>query len=267
MESQFHQLLRQIESAAQSALRKSFEFEEIGSFCAYFDPLSDLIWLNYATPVKPISDGAAFRVAMGSLRAEFAERRRRLRFEFIQALWPELPKMLLSEGLVLQAEQPLMICSGESFQKRDANNVEIRELHSNDDDCLLEIYQRTAAEGFAANMESTEESRRRLRVELRSDARRCVIGFVAGEPAGVAALSPMGQTAELVGVATLPRFRRRGVASALSSYLLAGHFARGKSATWLSANDAIAQSVYRGLGFVDAGIYANYIAPETAPPA
>src|SRR5581483_9884528 len=111
--------LRQIESAARVALRKTFEFVEIGPFCAYFDPLTDLIWLNYATPVKPIEDGAAFRVAMKSLRAEFAQRRRRLRFEFIQPLWPHLPQMLEREGLALQAAQPLMVCSAESFRMRE----------------------------------------------------------------------------------------------------------------------------------------------------
>ena len=257
------EFLRQIESAAHIALRRTFESVEIGPFCAYFDPLSDLIWLNYAAPMKPMKDGAAFRVAMGSLRAEFAQRRRRLRFEFIQSLWPELPAMLVREGLVLQAEQPLMICSTDAFRRRDANDLQIHELRAEDDEPTLTIFQCTAAAGFDAEVESTGESRRRLRIELQSDARRGVIGFSDGEPVGVAALSPMGQTAELVGVTTLPRFRRRGVASALSSHLLASHFAGGKSAAWLSAGDEIARAVYRGLGFVDAGVYANYIAPET----
>jgi ribosomal protein S18 acetylase RimI-like enzyme len=259
--------LRQIETAAHSALRRTFEFVEIGPFCAYFDPLSDLVWLNYAAPIQPFDDGAAFRVAMGSLRAEFAERNRRLRFEFIQSLWPELPAMLLREGLVLQAEQPLMICSAHTFTPREVDGLRIHHLSSRDGDAILAMFQRTASEGFGAKRESTDESRRRLRVELESDARRAVIGFINDEPAGVAALSPMGDTAELVGVTTLPQFRRRGIASALSSHLLVDHFARGKSAAWLSAGDEAARAVYQRIGFADAGIYANYIAPESTTSA
>jgi ribosomal protein S18 acetylase RimI-like enzyme len=87
------------------------------------------------------------------------------------------------------------------------------------------------------------------------------MGWFGDRPAGVAALSPTESVGELVGVATLPEFRRRGVASALSSKLVADHFHNGGDIAWLSAEDAAAQAMYRTIGFIDAGIYANYIAP------
>src|SRR2546423_14093645 len=131
------QFLKQIESGARLSLLKTREFAEIGPFCAYFDPLSDLIWLNYAAPVWPIENSRQVRSAVKELRAEFAHRERRLRFEFIQALWPTLPGMLLREGVILQAEQPLMVCTPRTFRAQQLSELRIHRLSPTDDDALL----------------------------------------------------------------------------------------------------------------------------------
>src|SRR5207248_652003 len=105
-------------------------------------------------------------------------------------------------------------------------DLRIHRLSPTDDDALLATFDQTTQSGFAelGVLKSSDETRRRLRIDLQSDVRRGVIGWIGDEPAGVAALSPMGSTAELVGVTTVPAFRRRGVARALSSHLLAEHF-------------------------------------------
>lgn len=254
--------LRKLESAANDTLLRTREWCDIGPFRAYFDALSDLIWLNYAAPIATLSSERGIRRAMGELRDEFAQRRRRLRFEFIEPLWPELPAILVQQGLVLQAQQLLMICTLDDLQLRDAGEIRIREIRATHDDATLAMFERVAAEGFVdagAMAPSSSASRTRLRVELQSGARRAVIGYIGDEPAGVAALSPMGAVAELVGVATRPRFRRRGVASLLSTYLAAEFFRHGGDVVWLLAGDAVAQATYRTSGFADAGVYANYI--------
>jgi predicted GNAT family acetyltransferase len=258
-------LLRQIESAARVSLLKTREFVDFGPFCAYFDSLSDLIWLNYAAPVGSIENEREVRSAMRDLRSEFARRGRRLRFEYIQPLWPGLGEILVRHGLAVQAEQPLMICSPQTFIPRPPDELRIAELTSTDDDKAMEVFERVAFEGFADQHPPipSEQSHQRLREGLRSGMRRAVIGWIEHEAAGVASISPMGSTAELVGVTTLPRFRRRKIASTLSSYLVAGHFKKGGEVAWLSANDAIARAAYQTIGFQDAGIYSNYMAPET----
>jgi ribosomal protein S18 acetylase RimI-like enzyme len=257
-------LLRQIESAARVSLLKTREFVDFGPFCAYFDPLSDLIWLNYVAPVWPIESEREARSAMRDIRAEFDRRQRRVRFEFIQALWPNLGAMLIRQGLEVQTEQPLMICSPQSFKPCEAREVRIAELTSTDDDKAMEVFGKVSFEGFEGQDPPlpTVHAQERLREELRSGMRKAVIGWVEYEAAGVASLSPMANTAEVVGVTTLPRFRRRKIASALSSHLVTGHFKRGGEVAWLSAADSIARSTYHTLGFQDAGIYSNYIAPE-----
>src|SRR2546429_8081160 len=139
--------LKQIDSGARLSLLKTREFAEIGPFCAYFDPLSDLIWLNYAAPVWPIENPRQVRAAVKELRAEFARRERRLRFEFIQALWPTLPDLLLREGLIVQAEQPLMICTPHTFLPHELSGLRIRRLNPTDDDALLATFDQTTQSG------------------------------------------------------------------------------------------------------------------------
>jgi GNAT superfamily N-acetyltransferase len=87
---------------------------------------------------------------------------------------------------------------------------------------------------------------------------RCALATVEAQPAGVGTTTPLAGVAELAGVGTLERFRRRGIASAVSSVLLADHFRDGDVA-WLSAGDDAAEAVYRKLGFERAGWRLAYI--------
>jgi predicted GNAT family acetyltransferase len=67
---------------------------------------------------------------------------------------------------------------------------------------------------------------------------------------------PSDDAAELAGVGTRPDHRRKGVALAVSSFLLRQFFESGK-VVWLSAADAAAQAVYEKLGFELAGTQVN----------
>ena len=65
----------------------------------------------------------------------------------------------------------------------------------------------------------------------------------------------------LAGVAVLERARRRGIAGALSSWLLARGFAAGAGLAHLQADTEAAARVYRRLGFADAGALDVYADP------
>ena len=87
-------LLRKLESAANRAMNRTRRWIDVGAFRAYFDETSDLIWLNYATPYQTLGNEAETRSDIAALRKEFAARRRKLRFEFIEPLWPGVAAML-----------------------------------------------------------------------------------------------------------------------------------------------------------------------------
>jgi ribosomal protein S18 acetylase RimI-like enzyme len=256
-----HGLLGRLELASNRAMSRTRKWVDVGPFRAYFDETSDLVWLNYAAPIQTLDSDAQTGRDVAALKKEFKRRRRKLRFEFIESLWPGLGAMLRAAGLRLEAAQPLMICSPTTARRRKPDELRIQTLHADDLDGVLDTFVHVSALAFGKECPPHElaEQRTRLRIELHAGARRAVMGWIGNQSAGVAALSPTESVGELVGVATLPNFRRRGVASALSSHLVLDHFHRGGDAVWLSAEDAAAQAMYHTIGFADAGIYANYI--------
>src|SRR5437868_6292912 len=115
-------LLKRLEKASHRTLAQRREHEDVGCFRAYFDATEDMIWLNYAAPYLPLPMAVGeLDQQLAELRHRFEARSRTLRFEFTAALWPELPASLLRNGLKLQAEQPLMLCTAKSFVLRSTS--------------------------------------------------------------------------------------------------------------------------------------------------
>ena len=77
--------------------------------------------------------------------------------------------------------------------------------------------------------------------------------YVDGEVAGGGTSAPRGDGAELMGIAVPPRFRRRGLGSALTRALAHAVRERGARTVLLSAGSDDAASIYRRVGFVDVG--------------
>ena len=77
--------------------------------------------------------------------------------------------------------------------------------------------------------------------------------WVDGLPVASSMHQPVGGVTEVVGVATLPAFRRRGLGAAVTALLVEDARARGAETVFLTArNDEIAR-VYARLGFVRVG--------------
>jgi predicted GNAT family acetyltransferase len=60
---------------------------------------------------------------------------------------------------------------------------------------------------------------------------------------------PIGPVSEVVGIATLPAYRRRGIGGALTSFLAADALSRGARTVFLSAGDSEIARVYERVGF------------------
>jgi predicted GNAT family acetyltransferase len=69
----------------------------------------------------------------------------------------------------------------------------------------------------------------------------------------VGAHQPVGEVSEVVGVATLPAFRRQGWAGAVTHALVADARERGVRTVFLSAADDAVARVYQRVGFGDIG--------------
>jgi ribosomal protein S18 acetylase RimI-like enzyme len=88
-----------------------------------------------------------------------------------------------------------------------------------------------------------------LRERLRTGA---TVMAAAGDregPLAVGSHQPIGDVTEVVGVATLPAARRRGLAAAVTHALVADALRRGCEVVFLSAGDDAVARIYGRLGF------------------
>ena len=73
--------------------------------------------------------------------------------------------------------------------------------------------------------------------------------YLDGHPVAVGHHQPVRGVSEIVGVATLPAYRRRGIASAVVDLLLTDALQRGVEIVFLSADDDDVARIYERLGF------------------
>jgi predicted GNAT family acetyltransferase len=91
------------------------------------------------------------------------------------------------------------------------------------------------------------------REQLRRGLLRRVVARIDGEIVAAGGHKPVDGISEIVGVATLPAFRRRGLGAAITAELARDARARGADTVFLSAgSDAVAR-MYGRLGFVRVG--------------
>jgi GNAT superfamily N-acetyltransferase len=129
-----------------------------------------------------------------------------------------------------------------------APGVAVREAGPDDLDAIIAV----DAAAFAAD---PAVERRWLEPHLSAQAVTTALATLDGEPAGtgytVRTDGRAGPAAYLAGVAVRNKARRRGVAAALSSWLLARGLADGARLAHLHADTDAAARVYARLGFAD----------------
>src|SRR5262245_7249317 len=92
-------------------------------FTIFFHPSDDRPFFNYAIPEQEAQQSEQdLDVALARLRAAFAVRRRRPRFEFIEEFTPALVPVLRTHGFAEEARLCLMICTPATY--RDAPDVD-----------------------------------------------------------------------------------------------------------------------------------------------
>lgn len=261
MEESLKHLLQGIEQTSHQVTARVRDVVRVGSFEALIDPSTDMTWLNYAVPIAPLGTKADVAESLGELRQVFATRQRTLRFEFTESLWPILPEALEQAGLQLEARQPMMLCTPSDFQPRQVSGVEVRLLAAADESKDLAAYLVLASLGFGMDdaVKPSIEEIDKLREDIRKGRLCCAIADLDSTGAGVGCIIGLKEIGELAGVTTLSPWRRRGVASTLSSFLVQNHFHSGGELVWLSAGDAIAQATYARIGFRLVDSRLNYI--------
>jgi GNAT superfamily N-acetyltransferase len=212
-----------------------------GAFTLYRSRASDHPYLNYAVP----ADGDAEWDGIDALREAFVARGLQPRLEFIAERAPGLEEALAAARFELQARIPVMTCPEQDLREVPAPEgvVIARALGGGPDvRALLEVQSAAFGEGPPSD------------AEVQSYRGRGLLARADGVPAGAASRSAIAKgVSEIGGVGVLERFRRRGIAAALTAATAALAFAEGADLCFLTPGDDGAERVYGRAGFARAG--------------
>lgn len=214
-----------------------------GSFTLYRNRASDHPYLNYAVP----NAGTLAWEGIDALRAAFAAHGLGPRLEFVAECAPGLEEALAAGGFELQGRYPVMTLPAEDLREVPAPDgvVIARVLEGGDVRTLL----RTAAEAFGDDGPTDAQVE-----EYMSHPPRGHLARAGGEPAGAAFHSPIAEgVSELGGIGVRERFRRRGIAAALTAASATAAVATGADLCFLTPGDDGAERVYARAGFERAG--------------
>ena len=121
------------------------------------------------------------------------------------------------------------------------------------DDADLATVTNVIHAGFEGSDEVVERPLGKRREMVRDGLLVETAVYVDGEVAGGGGSAPRADGAELMGISVLPRFRHRGLGSAITRGLVNAVRERGARTVLLSAASDGAASIYRQVGFVDVG--------------
>jgi predicted GNAT family acetyltransferase len=260
-------LARRVQAYLRASAAHQYEAAPAPPFTCYFHPHNDFPHFNYAIPDQCEEAAVELDYAPGiaALQAQFIARRRRPRLEYVEVCAPRLAAALEQAGFIQEGRYGLMVCTPEhALASPQPADVVVEQLEPSAPAAQLAEFLRTQAIGFGAAepVRPSKQEIGELRVALHTaTAVWARVGKAAVAVAVVTA--PAGGVAELAGVATLPEFRRRGLARAVSAAAVKAAFAAGVKLVCLTAADVGAERVYTAIGFRAIGVGLVYIAGDS----
>jgi ribosomal protein S18 acetylase RimI-like enzyme len=225
--------IRSVNAASRDGVRA-------GSFTFYRHRSSDHPMLNYAVP----DAGAVQWDGIDELRHAFATHGLTPRLEFVGECAPGLEAALAEAGFELEGRYPVMTLLLVELREVPAPEgvVIARATGPVDARAVLEV----GAEAFGT--EPPTEA------EVAAYQGRGMLARADGVPAGAASRTDIAEgVSELAGIGVRERFRRRGIAAALTAAVAADAFAAGAELCFLTPGDDGAERVYQRAGFRRAG--------------
>jgi ribosomal protein S18 acetylase RimI-like enzyme len=260
----FHDELLAIDRYLDRVCRRTASCEQVGPFDLFVEPVP--FSPKYGRP----SVGATMEfdaAAVSALLARQRELRLPLELEFIAELQPALADLLESLSWTVR-RLPLLVLHGTPTPRVGADDLILRFVDTDDPDLsIIDSIGHVAfgSPGMGVGIEGVAEltllaashdpSNVRARL-VRGDA-TMVAAIVDGDPVAVG--MHIGDvetsTTEIVSIGTLPAFRRRGLAGAVTSVLASDARERGIARVWLSASDDDVANMYAHIGFRRVGTF------------
>ncbi|MBN1219667.1 MAG: GNAT family N-acetyltransferase [Anaerolineae bacterium] len=229
--------------------RQQYQAVATPPFTCFFHPTEACRFFNYAIPDEPEQND--WGVSLAALRQAFRSRQRQPRLEFIEEFAPTLSSALRAAGFEEEGRYRAMICSAHTYQPTpEVAGLVMTPLTTISPLSEFQDYVTIERQGFDPDNTA---------VVTASDAQRFVddlhggVAFLArlnGQPVSTGMFTtPHDGLTEIVGLATLELFRRRGIATAVTALAVQTAFAQGVEYVYLSAADERAGRVYERVGF------------------
>ncbi|MCI9888072.1 GNAT family N-acetyltransferase [Micrococcales bacterium 31B] len=230
--------------------------ELIGPFTLFVNESGE--WPFYARP----SQGARDFAVEDAL--EVLERQERLdvpqTFEWVKEITPELAPVLESAGLVIDEFPILRRLTGGQINASEPHGIEIRVVKPHDNLAKIGVVA-AAAFGYAgaftfdvdAFLAESQRGTAGMSRQIMEHLVTLVAAYDGDTPVAVAAANPRGDLAELIGVATLPAYRRRGLGLAVTAELTRELGRRGVHEIFVNAQEPDAATLYQAIGFTEIG--------------
>ena len=206
-------------------------------------------WISISEAVEGDGDVQASALA---LRRTFEGWNAEPQIEYNEAAFPDAAAGLEAAGFRLTERNPLMACRPGAFSPIASPEVTLEELRSTSGTGSLEVFQSIRwTDGGDERLDAPPVAR--LQAELARPGSVYLLAWLDGEPVGTGVSHTLHGAGEIVGVVTRNDRRRRGVASTVTSELVARHFASGGDFVFLDAANEEAARVYERLGFTRFG--------------
>lgn len=168
-----------------------------------------------------------------SLRKLFEFRGRKPRIEFLAEYSPSLAKELPSNNFFEEMRMPLVCCHSDKFQDvRSPTSITTKEITNQSPLSEIKDILAIQQECFGHSVSLAEESLIAYRKSLTISP---FLALLDGKPVAIVFLGPPHEgISEVIGLATIPLFRRRGIATSLLTAVFRRAFDNGVD--WLFAS-------------------------------
>jgi GNAT superfamily N-acetyltransferase len=250
------ELLDEIEDYYDAVPRAGADAEDLGPFTLF---VSRGGWPYYARPRRGYAGPPATVQDVFGVRARQRDRGLPESFEWVDEVAPGLIEVVERSGLAVE-RLPLLTLSG-PVGAAPVAGAGVRIVAPDDPD--LDRITATVSLGFASagtqigpagprdrDAATRDDHVEHLRARLRSGLTVMAVAEDASGPVAAGSHQPVSGVTEIVGVATLPSARRRGLGALVTAALVEDARTSGVRTVFLSAGSEDVARVYQKVGFV-----------------